>query len=69
LNYKDLVKRYRVGAVTSLDVRSALDELSTARTALAAQRDDYQVALRRLDLVTGTFQQQRIENSTYREGK
>jgi len=59
-NYSDLVNQYRVGAATSLDVQSALNELNTARTDLSAQTYDYQVALRNLDLATGVFQQQRV---------
>jgi outer membrane protein len=62
-NYKDLVNQYRVGAATSLDVQSALNELNTARTDLSAQTYDYQVALRNLDLTTGVFQQQRVEKA------
>ena len=60
-NYQDLVNQYRVGAATSLDVQSALNELNTARTDLSAQTYDYQVALRSLDLAAGVFQQQRVE--------
>jgi outer membrane protein len=62
-NYTDLVNQYRVGAATSLDVQSALNELNTARTDLSAQTYDYQVALRNLDLTTGVFQQQRVEQA------
>ena len=62
-NYSDLANQYRVGAATSLDVQSALNELNTARTDLSAQTYDYQVALRNLDLTTGVFQQQRVEHA------
>ena len=62
-NYHDLVNQYRVGAATSLDVQSALNELNTARTDLSAQTYDYQVALRDLDLRAGVFQQQRVERA------
>ena len=57
------MNQYRVGAATSLDVQSALNELNTARTDLSAQTYDYQVALRNLDLATGVFQQQRVEQA------
>jgi outer membrane protein TolC len=59
-NYTDLVNQYRVGAATSLDVQSALNELNTARTELSAETYDYQVALRDLDRATGVFQQWRV---------
>lgn len=62
-NYRDLVNQYRVGAATSLDVQSALNELNTARTDLSTQTYDYQVALRSVDLTTGVFQQQRVDKA------
>jgi outer membrane protein TolC len=62
-NYHDLVNQYRVGAATSLDVQSALNELNTARTDLSAQTYDYQVALRDLELRAGVFQQQRAAHA------
>jgi outer membrane protein len=68
-NYTDLVNHYRVGAATSLDVQSALNELNTARTELSTEKYDYQVALRDLDRATGIFQQHRVETATPREGK
>ena len=60
-NYRDLQNEYRAGSATSLDVSTVLTELNTARTKLATQTEDYQVALRNLEVVTGVFQQARVE--------
>jgi outer membrane protein len=60
-NYRDLQNEYRAGTATSLDVSTALTELQTASTKLATQTEDYQVALRNLEVVQGVFQQARVE--------
>lgn len=58
--YADLQNQYKAGTATSIDVLDALKTLNTARRDLAVQTYAYQVALRKLDQVTGVFQQQRI---------
>jgi outer membrane protein len=59
-NYRNLESQYQAGAATSLEVSDALNNLNTARTDLAVQTYDYQVALRNLERVTGEFQQARV---------
>lgn len=58
--YKDLQNQYTAGSATSLDVLDALRVLNSARQAHAAQRFARQVALHRLEQVTGIYQEPRI---------
>lgn len=62
--YKDLQNQYSAGTAKSVDVLSALKDLSTARADLATISLDYQVALRRLEQVSGTFQDLRVRQLT-----
>jgi outer membrane protein TolC len=62
--YKDLQNQYSAGTAKSVDVLSALKDLSTARSDLATLSLDYQVALRALEQVSGTFQDQRVRQIT-----
>jgi outer membrane protein TolC len=62
--YKDLQNQYSAGTAKSVDVLSALKDLSTARSDLATLALDYQVALRALEQVSGTFQDQRVRQIT-----
>jgi len=59
--YKDLQNQYKAGTATSLDVLDSLKSLNFARKDLAVQTFAYQVALRRVEQVTGVFQEQRIK--------
>lgn len=54
-NYDIVFKQFQVGVATSLDVTDALTALKTARTDLANERYNYQVALLALQRATGTF--------------
>ncbi|MEK0447635.1 MAG: hypothetical protein RLZZ399_2956, partial [Verrucomicrobiota bacterium] len=58
--YTDIQNQYSAGTAKSLDVLTALNDLNTVRSDLAALAADYQVALRSLEQVTGTFQQSRV---------
>jgi outer membrane protein TolC len=58
--YKDLQNQYTAGSATSLDVLDALRVLNSARQAHTAQRFARQVAIHRLEQVTGTYQESRI---------
>ncbi len=58
--YKDLQTQYSAGTAKSVDVLSALQDLSTARLDLTALTLDYQVALRSLEQVSGSFQESRV---------
>jgi outer membrane protein TolC len=62
--YKDLQNQYSAGTAKSVDVLSALKDLSVARSDLATLALDYQVALRALEQVTGTFQDPRVQQLT-----
>jgi outer membrane protein TolC len=62
--YKDLQNQYSAGTAKSVDVLSALQDLSNARSDLATLTLDYQVALRALEQVSGTFQEQRVRQIT-----
>ncbi len=64
--YKDLQVQYSLGAATSVDVLSGLNDLNTARKNLTEQTYDYQVALRNLEQVQGVFQQARVQKSKIR---
>src|SRR5262249_15768855 len=61
--YKDLQTQYRAGISTSVDVLSALNDLNVARRDLAQQTFAMQVALRKLDQVSGTFQESRVNKA------
>ncbi len=63
-NYKDLLVQYKEGAVTNLDVQIALRDLNNARTTLAAQTYDYQVAVRDLERTEASFQPLRVTKAT-----
>ncbi len=54
-NFRTLSEQARVGLSTSLDVSTALNSLAQARTELARQQFDLEVAKQRLEAVTGTF--------------
>lgn len=64
--YKDLQNQYSAGTAKSVDVLSALKDLSSARADLATLSLDYQVGLRALERVSGTFQDQRVRQLTER---
>ncbi len=65
-NYKDLDAQYRVGAVTSLDVQTALRDLNNSRTTLVAQIYDDQIALRDLQRSEAAFQTMRVTRAAER---
>jgi outer membrane protein len=54
-NYDIVFKQFKVGVATSLDVTDALTALTSARTDLANERYNYQVAILNLQRVSGTF--------------
>lgn len=62
--YKDLQNQYSAGTAKSVDVLSALKDLSAARSDQETLALDYQVALRALEQVTGTFQEPRVQQLT-----
>jgi len=64
--YGDLQNQYKSGTATSVDVLSGLNELNISKRDLAVQIYDYQVALRNVEVVTGVFQQKRVEQSKVR---
>ncbi len=59
-NYRDLQNQYRAGEATSLDLQSALTDLGTSRTDLAARTFDLEIALRNLERAEGSFQDARV---------
>lgn len=61
-NYNDVQSQYQAGTATSLDVQSALRDLSNARVQLTAQLYGYQVGLRNLERARASFQQGRISS-------
>lgn len=63
--YKDIKSQYQAGTSTSLDVLTALNDLNTARKDLAQQTYSLQLALRKLDQVTGSFQQDRVNHAPH----
>jgi outer membrane protein TolC len=65
-SYHDLQIQYRAGTATSVDLLSALNDFNTARQNLAAQTYDYQVALRNLEVVSGVFQEARVQKNSIR---
>ena len=62
-NYSDLQAQYEAGTATSLDVQSALRDLNNARTMLASQLYDYQIAIRDLQRAEAVFEQRRVETA------
>ena len=60
-SYKDLQNQYSAGTARSVDVLSGLQDLSAARLDLTSLSLDYQVALRALERVSGTFQDPRVK--------
>jgi outer membrane protein TolC len=58
--YTDLQNQYSAGTAKSVDVLSALQDLSTARLALTSLTLDYEVALRALEQASGIFQDLRV---------
>jgi len=65
-SYHDLQIQYRAGTATSVDLLSALNDFNTARQNLAGQTYDYQVALRNLEVVSGVFQEPRVQRISIR---
>lgn len=61
--YKDLQNQYAAGTARSVDVLSGLQDLSAARLDLTSLSLDYQVALRALERVSGTFQELRVRTA------
>jgi outer membrane protein TolC len=61
--YEDTRTQYRSGTARSLDVLDALRALNNARTDLAVQAFGYEVALRRLDQVTGVLEEERVNRA------
>ncbi len=59
-SYVDLQNQYKANTVTSVDVLSALNELNSARKDLAIESYAWQLALRNLERVAGTFQTERV---------
>lgn len=64
-SYKDIQNQYTVGTSTSVDVLSALNDLNSARKDLALQTYSLQVALRNIEQVSGSFQEQRVNNAPH----
>lgn len=62
-SYEDLQNQYKAGIAKSVDVLSALQDLSSARLDQTSLTLDYQVALRNLEQVTGTFQEPRVRQA------
>jgi len=60
--YEDTRTQYRSGTARSLDVLDALRALNNARTDLAVQTFGYEVALKRLDQVTGVLEEERVRD-------
>ena len=58
--YSDLQNQYSACTAKSVDVLSALQDLSTARLALTSLALDYEVALRKLEQASGIFQDLRV---------
>ncbi len=60
-NFRTLSEQARVGLATSLDVSTALNELDLARTELARQEFDFEVAKQRVEQSVGRFARDLIE--------
>lgn len=63
-NYQDTKNQYEAGTATSLDVQMALKELSNARTMLANQFYDLQIALRDFERAKATLEQERVHKKS-----
>ncbi|MDB6118852.1 MAG: Outer rane efflux protein, partial [Verrucomicrobiaceae bacterium] len=63
--YKDIQNQYQAGTSTSLDVLTALNDLNTARKDFAQHTYSLQLALRKLEQVGGTFQQDRVNRAPH----
>lgn len=63
VSYTDLQNQYKNGTATNLDVLTALNELNQARKDLAVETYRYQVALRNIERVSGSFQKTRIQQA------
>jgi outer membrane protein TolC len=59
--YKDLQNQYAAGTARSVDVLAGFQDLNAARLDLNSLSLDYQVALRALERVSGTFQDLRVQ--------
>lgn len=62
-SYKDLQTQYSAGTAKSIDVLAELKSLNAARKDLAVQTLGLQLALKRLDVVSGVFQEQRVQRA------
>ena len=62
--YEDLQSQYKAGSAKSIDVLDALKSLNSARKDLTVQSYGYQIALRKLEQVSGVFQEQRVKKVT-----
>jgi len=58
--YQDVETQYRAGTARSIDVLDALRTLNNARKDLAVQTFGYQLAIKRLDQVSGVLEEQRV---------
>ncbi|RFC46602.1 MAG: Outer membrane protein TolC [Verrucomicrobia bacterium] len=58
--YQDVQTQYRAGTARAIDVLDALRTLNNARKDLAVQIYGYELALRRLDQVTGVLEEERV---------
>lgn len=61
--YQDIQSQYKAGTAKSIDVLDALKSLNDARKDLAVQSFGYQVALRKLEQVSGVFQEPRVSQA------
>lgn len=62
-SYKDIQSQYSAGLAKSIDVLAELKSLNAARKDLAVQTLGLQLALKRLDVVSGVFQEQRVQKA------
>jgi outer membrane protein TolC len=62
-SYKDLQTQYSAGTAKSIDVLAELRSLNAARKDLAVQTLGLQLALKRIDVVSGVFQEQRVQKA------
>ncbi|MEY4483778.1 MAG: hypothetical protein RL693_1230 [Verrucomicrobiota bacterium] len=61
--YQDILSQYKAGTTKSIDVLDALQSLNDARKDLAVQSYGYQVALRKVEQVSGVFQEPRVSQA------
>jgi len=64
--YEELRAQYQAGTATSVDVLNALNSLNIAKRDLATETYAYQVALRKVELVTGIFQEERVQKIKFK---